>query len=488
MALDLLAREALPDAFYSYLKQPTTWLVPISEAIDLPLDTVNMIVGQIFCGFLAQFFRSVLSRRNGFSSTFRHLFAVSFGVFLISFVFNPLDAFEVLLLPVFVWLLMKLVPNYCHIISLVVSFAVLSYYHVLAMLDRDLTDPQVQLYIDTTYMILIQRTTAIAFSYHDGLVAKKEKGQGREIILKPVLDCNKVDVCPTLLETLSYCYNFFGVQGGPFVFFSHYKDQIDNDDGKISAVPAAGVKILKSTACVASALVIEKSFGSQSRLMNKEFVDQTSVVEKILLGSVYVPLQRLKYYFFWLLAEAISNLAGIGYDAEKKSWDLIEQSRVSMTELAWNPQMQINNWNIGSARWLRYVCFERLPRSAGAMPVFALSAIWHGFWPGQYVYLFSCHFLLNGYKNFRKNMHPRVEKSWPRALVWVYYLLGALAFHILQNSCGICFTILQSWEMTDYYMRSCYYIPFVLILLGAYLPLGRGEKKKESADRVKKRE
>ncbi len=45
--------------------------------------------------------------------------------------------------------------------------------------------------------------------------------------------------------------------------------------------------------------------------------------------------------------------------------------------------MVLDSWNIQTQIWLKRVCFTRLP-TMKTIGVFALSAVWHGFYPGYY--------------------------------------------------------------------------------------------------------
>lgn len=45
----------------------------------------------------------------------------------------------------------------------------------------------------------------------------------------------------------------------------------------------------------------------------------------------------------------------------------------------------INNWNMGTNRWLRSIVYERVPKQYGTLLTFSLSALWHGFYPGYYL-------------------------------------------------------------------------------------------------------
>lgn len=44
----------------------------------------------------------------------------------------------------------------------------------------------------------------------------------------------------------------------------------------------------------------------------------------------------------------------------------------------------IEAWNIGTNKWLRMIVYERC-ESNGTILTYALSALWHGFYPGYYV-------------------------------------------------------------------------------------------------------
>lgn len=44
----------------------------------------------------------------------------------------------------------------------------------------------------------------------------------------------------------------------------------------------------------------------------------------------------------------------------------------------------VASWNMGTNSWLRMVVYNRV-RSAHLIKTYALSAIWHGFYPGYYL-------------------------------------------------------------------------------------------------------
>ena len=62
-----------------------------------------------------------------------------------------------------------------------------------------------------------------------------------------------------------------------------------------------------------------------------------------------------------------------------------------MLQTATSLKEVVDNWNIQTNLWLRYVCYERL---RSRLPVFALSAFWHGFYGGYYVMFFTAAFFI----------------------------------------------------------------------------------------------
>lgn len=76
-------------------------------------------------------------------------------------------------------------------------------------------------------------------------------------------------------------------------------------------------------------------------------------------------------------------------------------------------KVNIDCWNKMTIVWLRRVVYDRSPRAYSTWAVFAVSAIWHGFYPGYYLTFFSaalctvaarlvssamviCHWILHG--------------------------------------------------------------------------------------------
>lgn len=48
-----------------------------------------------------------------------------------------------------------------------------------------------------------------------------------------------------------------------------------------------------------------------------------------------------------------------------------------------------DNWNLQTLRWLRITVFDRTPKSVAVFAVFFVSVLWHGFYPGYYLFFVS---------------------------------------------------------------------------------------------------
>lgn len=118
---------------------------------------------------------------------------------------------------------------------------------------------------------------------------------------------------------------------------------------------------------------------------------------------------RFKYYHAWLMGDAICNNSMLGFNGfdqdGKACWDLISninifafevrvvfiskinqcQPLVLHSQFAPNFREGIANWNLGTNRWLRNIVYDRVPKRYSTVLTFALSAVWHGFYPGYYI-------------------------------------------------------------------------------------------------------
>lgn len=122
------------------------------------------------------------------------------------------------------------------------------------------------------------------------------------------------------------------------------------------------------------------------------------------IGINYVNSFRIRnrYYFIWLLADSISNCAGLGFSGYRDGvamWDLTSNLYFKDIELGTNIRAIANGWNACTSMWLRrYViplilhhtlmcvlrCVYERTKFAPTLVAYTVSAWWHGFYPGYY--------------------------------------------------------------------------------------------------------
>jgi lysophospholipid acyltransferase 1/2 len=76
---------------------------------------------------------------------------------------------------------------------------------------------------------------------------------------------------------------------------------------------------------------------------------------------------RTRFYFIWIIADSINNLAGLGFNGYdgfgRPRWDLVTNIYPMDIEFALNMRKVATRWNAQSSNWLRrYIIFmKRLP-------------------------------------------------------------------------------------------------------------------------------
>ncbi|KRT85710.1 hypothetical protein AMK59_1035, partial [Oryctes borbonicus] len=249
-------------------------------------------------------------------------------------------------------------------------------------------------------MIITQKVTSLAFCIHDGIARAESE-------LSRTQKAYAVKNIPSALEYFSYSLQFPSLMAGPALF---YKDYIDFIDGKnfLPTTPPSGSsrdsatrivihepspvrvvckKVIMSMTCVVIFVKFLPMFPI-NRVKDSDFVENTSLLYKFWYLNIATMLIRFKYYFAWLFADAVCNNAGIGfngYDAnEVPKWDKFTNVYVFKFEFGTSLRECIEAWNIGTNVWLRRVVYERVDKYPTVL-TYALSALWHGFYPGYYI-------------------------------------------------------------------------------------------------------
>ena len=175
---------------------------------------------------------------------------------------------------------------------------------------------------------------------------------------------------------------------------------------------------------------------------------------------------RARYYFAWYLSEVSFVATGAGY-APGGGWDRVRNVHPLQVELAENIRAITSNWNVCTANWLKYYVYWRLPTGpVRTYGTYFVSAFWHGFYPGYYMFFLFAALLTETARVARRVLRPlfvtaeRPER--PRALKPLYDVLGVFCTMTLTNFGGIGFVLL-SFEDTWRAWRALHFFGLVLV-------------------------
>jgi len=122
----------------------------------------------------------------------------------------------------------------------------------------------------------------------------------------------------------------------------------------------------------------------------------------------------MKYYFAWKNAEGASNIWFAGFegfdeDGNPKGWENSNNVDMFEFETASNVKTLSTVWNKKTANWLgRYVYM----RTGGSLvATYGLSALWHGFYPGYYMFFLTIPLLTACERLGRKKLSPKFSSS-----------------------------------------------------------------------------
>jgi len=361
---------------------------PLAGYFSISVDQLNFVISQFASLALASLFRTHLHPTRTKPET-RHTFGLVFGLIIGYFLFGT-QALHLAGLPALCYLVIRTTkPTIAHRIVLFVALFYLSFVH----LHRQIYDyGSTSLDITGPLMVVTQKVTSLAFCIFDGTCRdEKDLTKSQKIYA--------VKRVPTPLEYFSYVLQFPSLMAGPALWYKDYIEFIEGKnfakalgDGKgdgyePSPFKAVMQKVIFSVLFATAYVKFMPQFNIQA-VKGDEFVENTSLMYKFWYLSVATLLVRFKYYFAWLFADAICNNSGIGFNGFNEdgspSWNKFTNVDVVKFEFSTSLKESIEAWNIGTNNWLRSVVYERVDKYSTIL-TYALSALWHGFYPGYYL-------------------------------------------------------------------------------------------------------
>ncbi|KAI8099756.1 MBOAT, membrane-bound O-acyltransferase family-domain-containing protein [Halteromyces radiatus] len=364
-------------------------------------------------------------------------------------------------------------------------------------------------------MIATIKLTMFGFNVYDGrqfkLNGNKASNNNGQKQLTAYNHQMKIDGSsyPTLLEFSGWMFFFGGYLVGPaceymdYYRFVHQSQDYTPLRRQQNNVPPSSVKptlIILAKSVLFIVILLSCSSKYSFSLMLKPEWQGLSFGRKLLFIQVVAFVARCKYYTAWLLSEGACVLCGIGfagYDEKGNArWDRLTNINVVHCELPQSLKELSDYWNMGANRWLKHYIYLRVTppdKKAGltsTLITYAVSAFWHGFYPGYYVMFFSAALFQNTGRIMRKTLRPFTftvdmqGKSVPMGIYKsIYDFIGIIMTMFVINTTSIAFIGLYIHPIWSVW-RQIYFIHYVfgiliwLLMKISYKPLMIAQKKR----------
>jgi len=119
-------------------------------------------------------------------------------------------------------------------------------------------------------------------------------------------------------------------------------------------------------------------------------------------------------------------------------------------------------WNIKTSLWLRRIVYDRFPYY-NLYAVYVISAIWHGFYPGYYLFFISIGILTSVNRIIHNTLRPRAIAMGPTVKI-IYDFLSWVTANGVRDYYIVSFLLLE-FEATMRLFSSMYFFIHVLSLL-----------------------
>jgi hypothetical protein len=313
-------------------------------------------------------------------------------------------------------------------------------------------------------MVLTMKLYMIAYNLYDGELL----AQGKDDRAAKKCATFALKTAPTLLEFLGYTFCFSSLLAGPATEYSVYLGAINGTifkkaDGT-SKTPNNVVATVKPLIVSFIGMGMFLFLGGRFPLLdptdpqkNTPFILTEEFLSKPFLLRYFHAWMgllgvRQKYYFGWKNAEGAQNIWYAGFDGwddkgEPLGWETSSNVDILGFELASDVQNMSKNWNKKTSFWLtRYVYI----RTGGNLfAVYAMSAFWHGFYPGYYIFFLSVPIATFCDRLAKKKLSPLIPPS--SSLHMLYSFMGTLSTTVTINYMILPFVLLAgSWSWQAY--------------------------------------
>ncbi len=399
----------------------TVQVEALAESIGFDVETLSYTLGMFLCYPLGIIMASLPYGK------IKHLFSFLLGAFLLQFTIGK-QWIHHFIAVIVSYILLHILPRSMSktiVPTFIMAYVTLGHLHrqYVNYLGWDLD-------FTGSHMVLSMKLYSLAYNLYDGeLIAK-----GKET--RATKKCASVAVkdVPSFIEFLGYTFNFSTILAGPAFEYKIYADACDGTNlydkngkpkGKIPSQVIPSLKpFITSLICLGMFVVGSGMYplldptdpqNATPVVITEEFL-QKPWVHRYAYCWVSLFMIRMKYYFAWKNAEGASNIWYAGFEGfddkgEPKGWEYSNNVDIIEFETAPNLKTLSAAWNKKTANWLgRYVYM----RTGGSLfATYGMSAFWHGFYPGYYMFFLSVPLLTICERLGKKKISPKFSpKKW----------------------------------------------------------------------------
>jgi len=281
--------------------------------------------------------------------------------------------------------------------------------------------------ITGTCLCIFQKIISVSYNIYDG----KQRKLGK----KPheAYEFFALDEKPTILEWFSYCFTAYGGTTGPFYEYRVFIEMITCHERK--PIPNDSIHTKKSiqrylgSFLWAGITLLSFKFANYNSYFSEFYLSKPYIIRNLLM-CIYTIFQLVRYFTAWYAVEAGLYQLGI---CENPSISFDSVSNLSIIDVLKSDSLSawIQNWNHTTHLFWKKYLFMRI-KNAGYgttiafYSVFIASAVWHGFRPIYYLFLFDSFIAMMLDKrvrqyNFGNSKYIAITKN----VIVVYIMLGA---------------------------------------------------------------
>ncbi|KAI8061625.1 MBOAT, membrane-bound O-acyltransferase family-domain-containing protein [Gongronella butleri] len=355
-------------------------------------------------------------------------------------------------------------------------------------------------------MVVIMKLSSFGFNVRDGRVDVS--------VLSSHQARMKVDAYPSLLAFYGWILFFPGFLVGPPCEFMDYMrlvtlplhetspEPLKSEQRSTRLVPWRPLlaMLAKVTVFLVGLVYIHPTYNFDAMVAYPYL--GYSPLKRFLFVQVTGVLTRFRFYVVWLLSEGPCMISGISFNGFDKTTNRPLWNRVTPVSVSveWSPNIQVtvSRWNMFANRWLKNYVFVRvLPivgKSKAGLITYSVSAVWHGFLPGYYIYFLTMGFLQFVGLMWRKTVRPlflTADTQEPLP-VWktAYDVMCIFVTMSFTNTLSACFMLLN-WDKNIIVLKSFYFYPYIISFGGLFFwvlfkkPLIRMQKRRVAAAAAK---